>query len=325
MSSAVSDVAAAHAPLVTSGRTTVSIVIVHLDSRPELMACLGSLRQVVGGCPVDVVVVENGSRRPLDLATLRAVEPRVSGIVKSPVNLGFAGGANLGIQHALAGGATHVMLLNDDAIVTPDFLVELLEVARREPAAGALGPVVVLAADHEQVWFAGASFDPRRCVMETPGIGEPPPPRGQVRASDFVTGCCVLLTREALGRVGMLDERFFLYWEDADWGFRARATGLSNLVVTAARIAHRVSVSSGGLQSPLRVYHGVRSRLQFGAMYAARFQAALERRLLRDVAWLLIRSSSPRRWALARAHVAALRDWRLERRGPGPEWLWRGM
>jgi GT2 family glycosyltransferase len=301
----------------------VTVVIVHLDSRPELMDCLRSLSAVEAG-ELHVVLVENGSPRPLELASLRAAEPRVSDIVRSPVNRGFAGGANLGIRLALGRAATHVLLLNDDALVTPGFLRPLLDVALGEPDAAAVGPTVLLADPPDTLWFAGARFDRTRGDMRSPGAGGPPPPGGEIRDSDYVTGCCALLTRRALERVGLLDERFFLYFEDADWGLRARAEGLRNLVVTASRVRHRVAVSSGGLESPLHLYHGVRSRLQFVEIHAPGDRGRLVRRLWRDVAALLLRSRSPRRWALVRAHLAGVRDWRRGLRGPGPPWIWRG-
>ena len=89
------------------------------------------------------------------------------------------------------------------------------------------------------------------------------------------------------------------------------------------RIRHRVAASSGGMGSPLRVYHRSRSHLVFLRLHAPTALGRLHRRLVRDVAWLALRSRDAGRLAAARAILAAVRDFHLGRTGPGPAWLWR--
>jgi GT2 family glycosyltransferase len=301
----------------------VSIVILHLDRREELRLCLESLSQLTY-TPREVLIVQNGSPLPLALEDTQTHDPHVSQVLHLKDNVGFAVGSNAGIREALARGANYVLLLNDDTVVAPDSVSRLVECAETRPDGGAFGPIILLEGQPSTVWFAGARFDPAGCSLHTPGSGGSPDdlPRTPY-PSDYLTGCCLLLTHDALVKVGLFDERFFLYWEDTDWGLRSMASGFTNYVVSSARIWHRVSASSGGMDSPLRAYHRIRSHLLFAWLHTPHALGHLQRRFLRDIAWLGLKSHDRSRWRLARAHLAALRDFRLRRTGRGPTWLWR--
>ena len=296
-------------------------MILHFDQREALIACLDSCRKIAYG-NYEVIVVENGSRAgsSWQLATGSGADVRV---IRSPVNLGYAKGNNIGIREACRRGAEYILLLNDDAVVTPECLGILVGVGERTEDIGALGPVVVHADDPARIAFAGARFD---CAL-----GDIRTFEGEARElrevatldSDYVTGCALLMRRAALERVGLLDEDFFLYWEDTDWGLRVKASGLRNVVVVGGRVGHRVSATSGGLGSPFRVYHKTRSHLLFAQRHAPGALPRLHRRFARDVAWLALRSTGPDRVRAARAILAALRDYHLGRTGAGPAWIWR--
>jgi GT2 family glycosyltransferase len=299
----------------------VAIVILHLDQREALLGCLESCRKLDYDNH-EVIVVENGS------------PPRPSGwdavafrgdvkVLRSPVNLGYARGNNLGIRDACQRGAAYVLLLNDDALATPDVVRLLVDVGERAGDVGALGPVIVHADAPTKISFAGALFDARlgdiRSVEPDPGALK----TGGLLDSDYVTGCCLLMKRATIERVGLLDEQFFLYWEDTDWGLRVKASGLRNVVVPAARVGHRLAASAGGMGSPLRVYHKTRSHLQFARRHAPAALPRLHGRFARDVAWLTLKSTGRGRLWAARAILAAARDYHLGRTGSGPAWLWR--
>ena len=245
-------------------------------------------------------------------------------VIRSSVNLGYAKGNNLGILEACRRGADYVLLLNDDAVVVmPEFLGVLVDVGERAEGIGSLGPVVVHADDPTRIAFAGARFDGglgdiQSFEREAPALSE-----GATLDSDYVTGCALLMRRAAIELVGLLDESFFLYWEDTDWGLRVKASGLRNVVVPAARVGHRVSATAGGLGSPLRVYHRTRSHLRFAWRHAPGALARLHGRFARDVAWLALKSTGPDRVRAARAILAALRDYHVGRTGAGPAWIWR--
>lgn len=299
----------------------VSIVVLHLDQREVLLACLESCGKIDYEGH-EVTVVENGPPTEPDWQEAAARQVRV---LRSPRNVGYAGGNNLGIRDACEQGADYVLLLNDDTVVASDFLRILVEAGEREQDVGALGPVIFHLDEPTKIWFAGAEFDRSACEVKSfDDRGWAGGVWPSLRDSDYVTGACVLMNRGTIDRVGLLDERFFLYWEDTDWGLRVKANGLRNVVVPAARVWHRVSASSGGFGSPLRVYHKTRSHLFFARRHAPGALPKLHERFVRDVAWLVVKSTGPDRLKVAWAILAAMRDYHLQRTGAGPAWLWRG-
>ena len=296
----------------------VAIVILHFDQREALVACLESCWKIHYD-NYEIIVVENGSPSRADWRELTSGARDIR-VIRSATNVGYARGNNLGIRDACERGAAYILLLNDDTVVAPEFLQFLVEVGERAPSVGALGPVVFCLDEPDRVSFAGAEFDRDACEVRSLEYRDA---GSALQGTDYVTGCCLLAKRETIERVGLLDERFFLYWEDTDWGLRVTTGGLRNVVVPAARIWHRGFVSSGGVDSPVRVYHKTRSHLLFARRHALHALPRLHRRFARDVAWLVLKSHTDGRLSVARAMLAAVRDFHLGRTGPGPLWLWR--
>ena len=301
---------------------SVAIVILYLDQREALIACLQSCGKIDYD-NYEIIVVENGSLSVQDWREAMGSAGPVR-VVWSATNIGYARGNNLGIRDAWNRGAAYILLLNDDTVVAPEFLRLLVAAGEQAPDVGALGPAIFHLDDPTKIWFAGAKFDRDECDVRNLNDTEWAAGASRaVRDSDYVTGCCVLMKRGTIDRVGLLDERFFLYWEDTDWGLRVKASGLRNVVVPTARIWHRVSVSSGGVDSPLRVYHKTRSHLFFARRYAPAALPKVHKRFMRDVAWLALKSRTHGRLTVARAIASAVRDFHLRRTGAGPAWLWR--
>lgn len=140
--------------------------------------------------------------------------------------------------------------------------------------------------------------------------------------SDFITGCALLVKRKVIEKIGFLDERFFLYWEDVDWGLRAKKAGYRNVLVPSAHIWHKISVSTGGPASPLKAYHKTRSHLFFANLYASGALIKLHYGFMRDIAWLLFKSLDEDRFKKAFAYFAAQKDYHYGKTDKGPSWLW---
>jgi hypothetical protein len=300
----------------------VCIIILHLDNQTALRACLQSCHAIQYS-NYEIIVVENGSRRPLDPDQLKNSAGQAPTLIKSAINIGFSGGNNLGIRAALARGADYVLLLNDDAEVAPGFLNVLVQAGEQDDRVGALGPTIYYFDDPKRIWFAGGRFDSRSCQVHTPRSGELDE-KGQPELieSDWLTGCCLLIKRKAFEKSGLLDERFFLYWEDMDWGLRLHRSGMRNVVVPSAHIWHKISLSAGGAESALKAYHKTRSHLLFAQLHAPHALLALQWGGLRDIAWLLWKSSQADRFRKARAYWSAVTDYYRRETGRGPEWLW---
>jgi GT2 family glycosyltransferase len=229
--------------------------------------------------PERIVVVDNGTGT-LDAPAVAGAAPGAE-LVRAPHNLGFAGGHNLVMRRALADGATHVFLLNNDARLEPDCLDALLDVAAG-PRVGAVGAKVLEADDPGRLWLAWGRVTWRAALVERVGRGAPDgSPFAVVREVDWVAGCAMLLTREALETVGGFDEDFFAYHEDVDWCVTARERGFRVLFAPAARVVHRGegSLAARGPANPAR-YLSARNTVLFarkhgGTLVRLRLAAAI--------------------------------------------------
>jgi hypothetical protein len=289
----------------------VVAVVLNWNGLEDTTACLTSLAEV-DYPSLEVVVVDNGSTDGSP-AILRRRFPEVI-LLETRENLGYAGGNNVGIRYALERGAEYVLLLNNDTEVAPDFLRRMVEVAEADPQVGGVGPMIYYYDRPDVIWSAGGAIDWRRGRTRMVGLNEPE--QGQFGAEprevDFVTGCAMLIRREVLERVGLLDERFFLYYEEVEWCVRVRRAGYRILHVPRARIWHKISPCSQA-DSPLVHYYMTRNRLLFlrlvGAGATAWFHTLAE-----DLRILLAWHLRPR-WRYKRvqrrAMVRALLDaWR---------------
>jgi GT2 family glycosyltransferase len=211
-----------------------------LDTLRSLAAC-----RVPEGWRLHTLVVDNASSDGSP-ARVREAFPDVE-LLALAENRRFAGGNNAGITRALAAGADAVMLLNNDVVADPKLIEKLLAALAEQPAAGAVAPLIYFAPPSDRIWYGGGRCQPWLAHSSHRGIRERD--HGQYRSIEdtgYLTGCCLLATAEAWKTVGLLDERYFIYAEDADWCLRARAAGYRLLFVPTARLWHRVSASSGG-------------------------------------------------------------------------------
>jgi GT2 family glycosyltransferase len=220
----------------------VIVVVLNWNLKDDLAECLASLERM--SCPdAGVVVIDNASEDG-SVEMVRARFPGVPLIVNE-CNLGFAGGNNVGLRYALSQGAECVFLLNNDAVVAADMLTRLVNVMLAEPSLGILGPKILYHGTEDRVWYLGHRRSrwlpvPHRV---NPHLGEHPgePTWFEV---DYVSGCGMLIRREVLEEVGLLDEGLFMHYEDADYCRRAQEAGYRVACVPGARMWHKISQSS---------------------------------------------------------------------------------
>lgn len=185
------------------------------------------------------MVVENGSDGD-DGRLLKEGFGQSIRLLENDRNWGFAKGCNTGIQDAVARGAEYVVLLNNDTLVPPRFLDDLIEVARSDRSVGIAGGKICCYEFPDMIWFAGGQVDRLRGRTPIRGSGEKD--RGQydeIAAVDWICSCFMLVSREVLENVGMFDERFFFGWEDADLCLRASGAGYKVVYVPGSAVQHR--------------------------------------------------------------------------------------
>ncbi len=154
-------------------------------------------------------------------------------------NLGFSAANNIALRQALARGTEHAILLNNDTFVAPNFVEEMLGAADGDPSVGAACPKIYFATKPNVLWYAGADFSlwrgtPRRRGWKETDQGQFDH-RKQITAA---TGCAMLVRCNALGDVGLLDERFWAYLEDVEWSVRFLKKGYRLALAPQARVWH---------------------------------------------------------------------------------------
>jgi len=236
---------------VDSSSPPVTIIIVAWNQRDKTLACLAA---VAAGdyANARVLLVDNGSAPPL----AEAIHARFPGVtvLRLPRNLGFAGGYNAGLREALSGPADLCLLLNNDTLPAPDALRRLVDCLAGPPDVGLATAKIYYAAEPRRIWTVGANLN---VFLDLKDGGQGQIDAGQWAAPrdvDFAPFCAVLIRREVLEEVGLLDEDFFLYYEDMDYCRRMRRAGWRLRLWPKAHVWHDVSASSGGRDSPTERY-----------------------------------------------------------------------
>lgn len=239
-----------------------SVVIVSYDTEEHVLRCLASLKSHVPQRGLHFIVVDN-SPEPAT-TRIRDRYPEVT-ILRPGQNLGFAGGSNRGIRLALEEGAEHILLLNPDTIAEEDFLSPLAEVLEQDPTVAAVAPKILVASPEREVYFAGSRMNwwlggPRH-VLEDREVKDP------WVSVPFLSGCALLLSARAVRRIGEMDERYFLYFEDADYIQRLLAAGYQAAYVPGSTLLHAVS-GSIDRRGSFHTYVYARSRVYFMRRWA---------------------------------------------------------
>lgn len=234
-----------------SVRPLVVSIVVDYDGLEDTLRCVRSLLD----SSYDwhrIVVVDNGSPSG-DGPRLSAEFGDSIVVISAERNLGYGGGANLGLRWALANGAAYAWVLNNDTLIDPACIGRLVEAMDSHPEFGVLSPQIEARVGPEApsgIWYAGGTVLLRRAEVRHSFeeiYGRDPVP------TQYVTGCAMFLRCSSLAEVGLFWEPLFLFWEDVDLSLRMRRSGLKLGVVPAARIRHEIHGSIGS--ATLEYYH----------------------------------------------------------------------
>lgn len=254
----------------------ISIVVVNYNSAALTSMCLRSLKRIsVNNAELKVIVVDNGSATPYQLPV---AYQDIAVLVRSGANLGFTGGNNLGIHQAIEEyNSDYVVLLNNDATMSPKALQHMLDEAVANESCGIVCPKIYFTAGREfhleayteadrgnVLWFAGGSIDWKNLFAFHRGVDEVD--RYHINSTtnlDFATGCCLLIKREVLEKVGFLDKKYFLYYEDVELSQKVKSFNYTISYCDKAIVWHDNAGSSDGAGSVIHQYYQTRNRLLF--------------------------------------------------------------
>ena len=257
----------------------LAIILINFYSDKHTLECLKSLRSLKWQGKLQIFVVNNASKKNFNQSVKKRF-PRVL-VINPQTNLGFGVGNNHGVKKAKKWGADLLMILNNDTIVHPQ-LANNLAAALKQTHAHIAVPKIYFEKGFEfhqdrykknelgkVIWYAGGHIDWDNVLGIHDGVDEVD--RGQFNQSkliEFATGCCMLIKKEVIDKIGLFNDKYFLYLEDADFSLRARRAGFSIRYQPEALLWHKNAESTGGSGSPLQDYFLTRNRLHFGMKYA---------------------------------------------------------
>jgi len=252
----------------------VYIIVLNYNRKDDTLDCIRSL-YAMDYPNFRVMLVDNASTDG-SVDAVRAAFPEVE-VIANEQNLMYAGGNNEGIKRALEQGAEFVMLINNDTVVDARLLSELMDGFGQVEGAGIAGPMIYYHPSRgegkEIIWYAGGIVELWQGLIAHRDIREEDEGRHTaVERTGYVTGCCMLISRACLERVGMLDTAYTMYSEDADLSMRAKLAGFGLVFVPKARMWHKVSLSTGGEFGARKLRLKLASNLRFFARYARPWQ-----------------------------------------------------
>lgn len=208
----------------------VFIIVLNYNGKDVIKACLSSIFKI-DYPDYEVVFVDNAS----DDGSLELAKSNFSkaNFIRNSHNLGFSAGNNVGIRFALERMADYVLLINNDTEVERDFLSRLVDFGEKDPSVGILSPVI-FEGKTRKIWFSGGKIDWLRLKIRH----EDDVKKQEAYETAFVTGCSMLVKASVFKKIGLFDEDFFLYWEDADFSLRSQRAGFKSQVVSSSWIYH---------------------------------------------------------------------------------------
>lgn len=233
----------------------VYIIIINYNGYKDTIECVKSLENIKYK-NYKIIILDNDSKDGSE-ENLRKVLLGHT-IIQTGKNLGFAGANNLGIKYAIDNRADYILLLNNDTIVDDDFLDYLIEGFGVSQDIGMVGGKIYYYDEPDKVWYAGGEFDELRAKGKHYTVDS----NSKYKMVEFITGCMQLISVEALRKVGYMNEKFFLYFEDVDYCFRFIKNGYKLMYSSNAKIYHKCG-GSANYKSSLSIFYSNRNRYLF--------------------------------------------------------------
>ena len=246
----------------------LSIVIVNWNTQHVIVDCLESVLANLGELSAEVIVIDNASTDD-SVQVITERFPKVQ-LIANDSNRGFAAANNQGMRIA---GGQYVLLLNPDTVVLDDVFEKTLDYARRHPDVGVVGCQVMESAQVVQrtcfrfpsplntlMWVSGAlSWLPLSRIAGRAAYG--PWNRLDEREVDVVSGMFMLVRRDVIEQVGLMDEAYFVFAEEADWCYRFRSAGWRCVFAPIGRIMHVDGGSKSTEQASVKMYVEIQKSL----------------------------------------------------------------
>ncbi|HSD98452.1 MAG TPA: glycosyltransferase family 2 protein [Patescibacteria group bacterium] len=270
----------------------IAVIIIHFGKLLTTKHCIESLYKNETH-PFSIFVVNN----TLDeLSSVDFVNQKFT-VINNKRNLGFAKGANIGIEYALRKGYDTICLLNNDTKVEKPFLKKLSFNLKK--SIGIAGPAIRFKKNNKTLYDIGGKIN--ALFLRTSHKEVNVLPRKKILPVEYVSGCCMMIRKKVFDKIGLFDENFFLYYEDVDFCLRAKEKGFATVLVPSIVINHALSQSAGRI-SPFTIYFLLKSGIFFGKKYEKSFlQKVTHKLFILCQALLLIKANPAATVSVARA------------------------
>jgi GT2 family glycosyltransferase len=235
----------------------VAVIVLNWNGKDDTLACLKSVR-AQETVAVHIMLVDNAST-DLSVSAVRDNFPEAE-IIENAANLGYAGGNNVGLKHALKRGFEYIFVLNNDTVLDPYCLEKLVVDLQAHPNAAAAAPKILFLDSPTTICFAGGMLTPEGAPDHV-GLHQQDGQQFLSSDTEWLTGCAILFRSQALEEVGLFESKFFLLFEDLDWSMRAKNLGYTLRFAADARLWHKASASFGKTFSPSYWYYYSRNNL----------------------------------------------------------------
>ena len=289
----------------------VFIIIINWNGKKDTLECLESIKN--NDYPnYEVVIIDNGSKERFQVSDSKIK------VIYNKENLGFSGGNNVGIKYALKNKAGYILLLNNDTIVSNNFLSKIIKIAERDNKIGMIGPKIYFP-NSKKIWFAGGKINwlyNKGIMRGYDEIDNGQYDKPETQKTDYITGCCLLIKRDVVEKISLMPEEYFLYYEDTDWSLRARQIGYKCIFVPSAIIWHKGSKSSIA-ESPSYIYYHIRNGLILAKKYAPWY---IKPFIHLDIFWKIVKqlikiSFFPKKRTWAKYILLGIKDFYFNKKG----------
>lgn len=237
----------------------VWIILLNYNRSKDTMECIESIK-ANSYLNYKILVVDNCSfDNSFEIFSTELKGQDNIKIVRTKENLGYTGGINFGIRNILDENPEYILILNEDTIVTKDFLDELILALENNSQAAAACGTILYEHDKEKIWYASGRMIPWLGLAVHPNKGKKFDfKRRSPEVTSFITGCMVLLRTSLISDIGIEDERFFMSLDDIEFSARITLKGYHLLYVPNSIIYHK---ALGQEEKPFTYYYSVRNRL----------------------------------------------------------------
>lgn len=224
---------------------SVYVILVNYNGINDTIECIDSINRF--SPDVKIVVVDNNSELE-NVEALRTIDS-IYKLICLEDNIGFSGANNIGIQFSIEDGADYIALLNNDTVLLND----VFRILKNEMGYDEIVSPIIYDLNHD-IWYSGGHIDYLKgYAIHYNEINE--------KKNDYLTGCCFLTSVATINKIGMLDEKCFMYCEDFDYSCRANELGIRIRCIPSASITHKVGRSTGGEKSKFTTYYTSRNRI----------------------------------------------------------------